>query len=280
MPETSGRVVLVTGTSSGIGLATAVAFAAAGDTVVATMRDLGRAGALRQAVEAAQVDVELHQLDVTDDASVDGCLEALDHRFGRLDVVVNNAGVGSSGTLEEISLDDLRQSIETNLLGVARVTKAVLPAMRAAGAGRIIAVSSIAGAFGQPFNDAYCAAKCATEGLYEALHPVIARFGVHLSLVEAGPVANEFRERSSGVGADRHEGVYAELWKAFSAVADAGYVGAQTNEEVAAVIVAVAAAEAPVLRYQTSEAVTKLVGRKLADLTGERVTSMTARWLG
>jgi NAD(P)-dependent dehydrogenase (short-subunit alcohol dehydrogenase family) len=276
---TTSRVVLITGCSSGIGLATAVAFARQGDIVVATLRDRGRAGALREAAEASGVELDECELDVTDDRSVSDGVEGVIRRHGRLDVVVNNAGVGVSGTLEELSMDDLRISIETNYLGVARVTKAALPLMRAARGGRIIAVSSIAGAFGQPFNDAYCASKFALEGLYESLRPAVAPFGIHISLVEPGPVIGEFRERSAGVDGRSATGPYAAQWRPFLAMVDGGYADAQTPEQVADIIVDVAASQQPHLRYQTSPLVERMVGLKVADMTGDRVTRATARWL-
>jgi NAD(P)-dependent dehydrogenase (short-subunit alcohol dehydrogenase family) len=276
---TTSRVVLITGCSSGIGLATAVAFAQQGDIVVATLRDRARAGALRSAAASAAVELDESELDVADDRSVSDGVEGVIRRHGRLDVVVNNAGVGVSGTLEELSMDDLRTSIETNYLGVARVTKAALPLMRAAGGGRIIAVSSIAGAFGQPFNDAYCASKFAVEGLYESLHPAVAPFGIHLSLVEPGPVTGEFREHSAGVDGRTATGPYAAQWGRFLATADGGYADAQTPEEVAGIIVDVAGSELPHLRYQTSPLVERLVGLKVADMRGDRVTRATSRWL-
>src|SRR5437016_1247978 len=123
--ETPSRVVLVTGASSGIGLATSIAFAKAGETVVASLRDPSRSDALLAAARAADVGVEVEQLDVTDDESVSGCLGRVRGRYGRLDVLVNNAGVGVAGTLEEITIDDLRQSMEVNFFGAARMTRAV-----------------------------------------------------------------------------------------------------------------------------------------------------------
>jgi NAD(P)-dependent dehydrogenase (short-subunit alcohol dehydrogenase family) len=273
------RVVLVTGSSSGIGLATAIAFATTGDTVVASVREPGRAGALLEAAGARDLEVDVVQLDVTDDESVARCLADVARRHGRLDVLVNNAGTGFAGTLEELSLDDVRASMEVNFFGVVRLTKAVLPRMRVQGGGRIIAMSSIAGAFGQPFNDAYCAAKFAVEGLYESLQPVMATFGVYLSVVQPGPVAGEFWERSRGVAAGPPSGPYAELWERFLGVADAGRERPQPIEAIARLIVAIASAEHPKVRYQTSSAIEALVGVKLSDLSGERIAALTGGWL-
>jgi len=272
-------VAVVTGTSTGIGLATATTLASRGYLVVATMRDMERAGSLRTAAEAAGIALDIRTLDVVDDDSVRTCISEVLDRYGRIDLVVNNAGVGCTGTLEELEIDDLHRTLDVNLLGVARVTRAVLPIMRAAGQGHILAVSSIAGVFGQPFNDAYCASKFALEGLYEAVWPVAAAFGVRLSLVEAGPVVGNFVEHSGGLRTRHSDNPFAVLWGRFDAVVEHSYERAQTPEDVAAVIADVAADPEAGLRYQTSRGLERVVGLKMADSTGERVTSLTASWL-
>jgi len=274
------RVTVITGCSSGIGLACAVAFAQAGDQVIATVRDTDRAGPLREALRRANSTAQMATLDVCDDASVSGAVEQIMGEHGRVDVLVNNAGLGLGGTLEQVSIDEMRAVMEVNFFGVARVTKAVLPSMRRAGGGRVIAISSIAGAFGQPFNDGYCASKFALEGMFESLQPVAAASGVRLSLIEPGPVAGEFRERARGVEGRATVGPYAEQWKAFLSVTDAGYDGAETPADVADLVVRVAGEAEPKLRYQTTESTARLIAYKVADLDGTRVTKMTRRWLG
>jgi NAD(P)-dependent dehydrogenase (short-subunit alcohol dehydrogenase family) len=271
--------VLITGCSSGIGLAAAVEFARRGCDVVATMRDLDRAGPLRAALEAARADADVRVMDVADDASVSAGVAGVAADHGGPDVVVSNAGIGIDGSTEELTVDDFRAAFETNVLGSVRLLHAVLPAWRARGSGRFVAVSSVAGAVGQPFNDAYCASKFALEGLLESLHPVIAPFGIHVSLVEPGPVAGDFAEKY-GPGAGRPaDGPYADAYSRFKAVQSGGYETAQTNQEIAEHLWSVAVAEHPVLRYQTSELVERLVGLKLKDMTGERVTGATAKWV-
>src|ERR1700689_4422599 len=116
------RVVLVTGTSSGIGLATALAFAGAGDTVNATMRDIARSATLDAAAEAGGLKVEVRQLDVSSDESVTEAVAAALAEHGRIDVLVNNAGLGMVATLEELTIDDIRRSLDVNFLGVVRTT--------------------------------------------------------------------------------------------------------------------------------------------------------------
>jgi NAD(P)-dependent dehydrogenase (short-subunit alcohol dehydrogenase family) len=273
------RIVVITGTSSGIGRATAIAFAKKGDVVVATMRDVARAGPLLAAASAEGLELEVLPLDVVDDESVAACIDEVVSHHGRVDVLVNNAGIGFSGTLEELSVEEFGRSLDVNFLGVVRTTKAVLPLMRAAGSGRLIAVSSISGVFGQPFNDAYCAAKFALEGLYEALHPVAATVGVQVSLVEAGPVQGEFRDRSAGVDGRNPSGPYAALWSRFYSITDGSYARAPTADVIAEVLVNVSEEPSPKLRYQTSRFVERLVALKLADLSGERVTALTSSWL-
>ena len=195
-----------------------------------------------------------------------------------MDVLVNNAGVGFVGTLEELKIEDLRQSMEVNFFGVARLTKAVLPSMRARRGGRVIAVTSLGGTLGQPFNDAYCAAKFAVEGLFESLYPVEARFGVYTSIVEPGPVATRFREKSLSSSSSGDPEI-AQLRRRYDATMRGGEDRAQSPEAAAEVIVEVSLEETPLLRYQTSRFTTRLAGFKLSDLTGRQVTTFTSGWL-
>ena len=277
-PRTVPRVVVVTGATGGIGLAAAVAFAASGDTVVATHRGSAPPAALAAAVTAAEGRMDALEVDVANEQSCESAIEFVMSRHGHIDVLVNNAGVGYVATLEQLTIDDLRRSMEVNFFGVARLTKAVLPSMRARRSGRVVAVTSLGGTLGQPFNDAYCAAKFAVEGLFESLYPVEARFGVFASIVEPGPVATAFRTNSArpSPGEDPE---LTELLARYDAMMSGGESRAQSPEGAAEVIVAVSREEKPLLRYQTSNFTTKLASLKLSDLTGERVTSFTAGWL-
>ena len=275
------RCVVITGASAGIGLSAARQFAAAGDRVVAGVRHIGRADAVRAAAAEHGVEIDVVEMDVCDDDSVAGAIGEIEGRHGQIDVLVANAGVGSLGTLEELELDDFRAAMEVNFYGVARATKAVLPSMRSRRAGRIIAVTSVGGAMGQPFTDAYCAAKFAVEGLFESLRPVMARFDVHVSIVEPGPVASDFHDKSSTPRRSHcAEGdPYAALRARHACVMAAGAARRQPVEEAARVILDVAAALRPRLRYQTSRFTERLVGFKLADLDGSLVTGFTSSWL-
>jgi NAD(P)-dependent dehydrogenase (short-subunit alcohol dehydrogenase family) len=271
------RVVVITGTSSGIGLATAVAFAEAGDTVVATMRNPARASDLIAAAADAGVDVQVMALDVTSDASVDASIAQVLDEHGRVDVLVNNAGLGMQATLHELSIDDLQRALDVNYLGVARVTKAVLPSMHAAGGGCVIVVTSIAGALGQPFNDAYCASKHAVEGLFESMRPVEAALGVKVCIVEPGPVATPFHDAADQI--DSTDPAIMRLKANYRQMMDGTLDRAQSPDGVAEVIVAVADDPDAPLRHQTSRFTARLLERKLADLSGEQVIAMTSPWI-
>ncbi|MFF3561932.1 SDR family NAD(P)-dependent oxidoreductase [Streptomyces sp. NPDC002574] len=279
---TSRGTVLITGTSTGIGLAAAVAAARDGWTVVATMRDPGRADALREAALKAGVDERVHikRLDVTDALLVAACVEDVVAEFGRLDAVVNNAGAGHVNTIELGTVADVRATMEVNFFGVVEVTKAAMPHLRESG-GRLITVTSVGGVVGQPFNEAYCAAKFAVEGFMESLAPVAASVGVTVSVVEPGAVASEF---VANVGIDipayvAAAGPYADAVKHYLDRTTQAFDAAQGVEDAAAPIVGLLGAEQPPFRVQTSATARAFTGVKLADLDGSAVQSLTRSWV-
>ncbi len=278
-PEASS-VVLITGTSSGIGLQAAIAAAVAGHTVVATMRDLERAGALLEAAAAAGVTLDIRHLDVTQPQSVTDVVAGVVDEHGRLDAVINNAGAGHVGTIERESVDDVRGVMEVNFFGVVMVTQAALPHLRTS-RGRLITVTSVGGVVGQPFNEAYCAAKFAVEGFMESLAPVAAGAGVSVTVVEPAAVASAF---ISNVGLDQVETiaadeVYGAALRAYLERASASFSSAQPADEAGRVIAALLDGDAPAFRLQTSDAARQFVGVKLADLDGSVVQRMTGSWL-
>lgn len=173
------QVVLVTGASSGIGRATAEILQARGHRVVGTSRR-GNPG---------EAPWNWTLLDVTDDASVAACVAGVLASEGRIDAVVNNAGLVMSGAVEDTSIAEARRSLETNLLGAMRLANAVLPGMRARGSGTIVNMGSLAGRVGMPFQGIYSASKFALEGLTEALAQEVAGFGITVALVAPGDTA-------------------------------------------------------------------------------------------
>ena len=182
-------IALVTGTSSGIGLATAVTLARGGHTVIATMRNLESAGELQKIVAAEKLPVSLAVLDVDDDASVESGLGKVLAEHGRLDVLVNNAGIGGGGSVEESSTARFREVMETNFFGALRCIKAVVPGMRERRHGCIVNVTSISGRLALAPAAAYCASKFALEALSECLAQEMKAFNVRVAIIEPGVIA-------------------------------------------------------------------------------------------
>lgn len=201
MAGSGKRVSVVTGSSSGIGLAASLALARAGHAVHATMRDTSRGGRLGDAASAEGLDVRISQMDVDDDASVDAAVRRVVDEAGRIDALVNNAGYGAVGAVEDVPMSEFKAQFETNLFGAVRVIKAAAPAMRRTAAEAeegdgpgptIVNVSSVAGRIGFPATSAYISSKFALEGLSESLAYELAPFGVRVVIVEPGVIKTNF----------------------------------------------------------------------------------------
>jgi NAD(P)-dependent dehydrogenase (short-subunit alcohol dehydrogenase family) len=197
------KVALVTGSSSGIGLLTAVELALNGYRVVATMRNLETRGRLEEAAHKAGVRdrLDLRRLDITEFDSLPGAVDAIVRDHGRVDVLVNNAGFSVAGFAEDMTLDELRHQLETNFFGNVAMTKAVLPVMRAQKSGHIITVTSVAGRLGQPLLSAYCASKYALEGWNESVRIETHSLGIRVVLVEPGSYDTDIWTRNVKVAA-------------------------------------------------------------------------------
>jgi NAD(P)-dependent dehydrogenase (short-subunit alcohol dehydrogenase family) len=268
-------VVLVTGCSSGIGRETALACARAGLTTVGTVRDPGRT--------RGPEGVDVRALDVTDDASVEACVDGVIGTYGRLDVLVNNAGRANTfPTVETTTMARYRADIEVNFLGVVAMTRAALPHLRAS-RGRVVTVGSTRGLIGQPFNEAYSAAKFAVEGFLESLAPVAAAMGVTVVLVSPGPVLGTAFGANSGVTRESllaGAGPYAEvLTRYLDWVARSGHPGAQSAAEVAGVVMRALTEPSPDFRVPTSAWAEQYARIKLTDPSGAAIRAMTAAWL-
>ena len=182
-------VALVTGTSTGIGQATAISLARKGYAVHAAMRNLGAAGPLAKAAAAESLSITPFEMDVDDDRSVERGIAGVLAAEGRIDVLVNNAGVGGGGSVERTPLARFRQIMETNFFGLLRCTQAVIPAMRRQKSGFIANVSSVAGRVAISPQGAYSASKFAVEALSECLAQEMRPFGVRVTLIEPGVIA-------------------------------------------------------------------------------------------
>jgi NAD(P)-dependent dehydrogenase (short-subunit alcohol dehydrogenase family) len=183
-------IAVVTGSSTGIGQASAITLARAGHTVYATMRNPQTGGEeLRLIADKENLPLRLAALDVDSDQSVDTAFRAILKEAGRIDVLVNNAGIGNMGAVEETPIDAFRATMETNFFGALRCTQAVLPGMREQRAGYIINVSSVAGRFAGAPQAPYASSKFALEALSECLAQEMKAFGIHVAIVEPGVIA-------------------------------------------------------------------------------------------
>jgi NAD(P)-dependent dehydrogenase (short-subunit alcohol dehydrogenase family) len=250
------KIVLVTGVSSGIGRETAQLLAERGARVFGTVRDFRRNGDLP--------DVELVHMDVTDEATVRDGVESVLEKTGKIDILINNAGYGLTGALEETSVKEAQQQFDTNFFGVLRVTQAVLPAMRRQRSGRIVNISSALGFLPAPFNGIYGASKYALEGYTETLDHEVRTFGIRAVLVE--PV---FTKTSMGENKKFAQRVIDAYARQKERMEDAIQQRADKFDEphrVAEVIYRAATDDPPRLRYPVGEGVTLTWLRRLVPV--------------
>jgi NAD(P)-dependent dehydrogenase (short-subunit alcohol dehydrogenase family) len=240
------KVWLITGAGRGLGLHIAKAVQAAGHAVVATGRDEAKVAA----AVGRQPNVLAIKLDVTRPEDAQSAVEAAVERFGRIDVLVNNAGNFFAGFFEELSPDQVRDQIEALLFGPMNVTRAVLPVMRKQRSGLLLTISSTAGIAGQMFCTAYAAAKFGIEGWMESLTPEIAPFGIRTMLVEPGFFRTELLTNDSTTYAQPSIGDYAERTKEIVA-AWSSMDGKQTGDpaKLAEALVKLVALEQPRARF-------------------------------
>ena len=253
------KVILITGTSTGLGVATAVQAAQAGHTVYATMRNTQKRGTLDAAAQVAGVSLNVLQLDVQDTGSVNAAVDTVIAEQGHIDVLINNAGMGYVRSLEQAEETDIQKILDINYTGVTRCIKAVMPHMRKARAGHVINISSVGGLVGQPFNEIYCGAKFAVEGLTEAMASYITpAFGIHFTAVEPGGIASEFAntvleqvEQTGGMLEDESLPILQKYIAGSQNRQETGIY--QTADEVAAIVMKVMGSEHPPVRTRTSE---------------------------
>lgn len=250
--HTLEQVALITGSSSGFGMLAAVELAHKGFRVVATMRNLAKAERLEQALAEAGVRADIVQLDVTDQASIDAAMVDVRGRIGEIDVLVNNAGFGLAGFVEDLTLDEIREQFETNFFGLVAVTKAVITSMRERRRGRIINVSSVAGRVANPAFAAYAGSKFAVEGFSESLRHELLPHQVFVSLIEPGVFRTDIFDANRRVAAEAFNEAspnYEDV-KRMEAIVDARVAKSTADpRDVARVIARAATAKHPRLRY-------------------------------
>jgi len=257
------KVVLVTGAGRGMGVDIARATLDAGHRVVATARDSNR---VTQALGSPE-DLLAVSLDITDPASVQAAVDAAVERFGRVDVLVNNAGNFYAGFFEEITPDDFRAQVETNLFGPLSVTRAVLPVMRAQRSGVVVTISSTAGLIGQEFCSAYAASKFALEGFMESLAPEVSPFGIRTVVVEPGffrtdllsPESTSYAESTIEDYSERTKQTV-EAWNAMN--------GRQGGDpaKLATALIGLATSDEPPVRWVAGADAVEAVEQKAEDL--------------
>ena len=186
------RVAIVTGSSSGIGFEISLMLARHGFITYATMRDLQKSSTLRSIADKEKIPLRCVQLDVTNDMSVKQAIETIVNESHNIDVLVNNAGYGLSGALEDLLINEIKLQFDTNFFGLIRATQAVLPIMRNQRSGIIVNISSGLGRFGIATSSAYASSKFAIEGLTESISYELEPFGIRTILVEPGIIKTNF----------------------------------------------------------------------------------------
>lgn len=261
------KVWLITGSSRGLGRALAEAVLAAGDNLVATARNPAQLADLSERYGGQVLTLAL---DVTNEAAAAATVEAAVKRFGRIDVLVNNAGYGNVGSIEDTSLADFRAQIETNLFGTIIMSKAVIALMRGQGAGHIIQFSSVGGRIGPAGRGAYSAAKFGVEGFSEVLAKEVSPFGVKVTVVEPGGFRTDFAGASTVLAEGRAE--YAETVGA-TVRFQREYDGRQPGDpaKAAAVIIHIAGLDEPPFRLLLgSDAVRNVEKADAARIAADR----------
>jgi NAD(P)-dependent dehydrogenase (short-subunit alcohol dehydrogenase family) len=247
------KIAVVTGSSSGIGLATTVELALNGYRVVATMRNMGRSGKLEEAAQKAGVRdrLDLRRVDITEPDSLAEAVNGIVRDRGRIDVLVNNAGFSTGGFAEDMTLAELRHQMETNFFGNVAMTKAVLPTMRKQRSGHIVQISSVGGRASAPLLSSYNASKFALEGWSEALRIEVHSLGIRVVLIEPGDYDTDIWERNLVIGKQALDtsSPNKERSQRFAEFVKSRVPKRRDPREVAELIVGVANDPNPKLRY-------------------------------
>lgn len=188
----SKRTVLVTGCSSGIGLATCHVLSRNNFMTYGTVRNLSKAKKIQDLMNRENLSLKILRLDVNDNQSIKLAIKKILNDIGRIDVLINNAGYGMFGPIEEITTQEIKKQFETNFFGAIRLIKAIVPIMRKQGNGTIVNISSMVGRFAVPLNSAYVSSKFAVEGLSESISFELEEFGIRVIVIEPGVVKSDF----------------------------------------------------------------------------------------
>ena len=243
------KVAVITGTSSGIGFETALALAREGYHTYATMRDVTKSDKIKEIAKKESLKIDVLELDVDNEDSAKTAVRQILDQKQRIDVLVNNAGWGLWGCVEDVSVDEFRAQFETNFFSIIRLIQEVTPTMRKQGSGTIVNVSSVAGRIGFPASPAYISSKFALEGLSESLRLEMAPFGVNVVIIEPGVIKTNFLNPMKMAKRSESDTVYRDITvKVTSGVKMMAEMGTHPKE-VADTIVKAIKNENPLPRY-------------------------------
>ena len=262
----ANKVAIVTGSATGIGYETAVHLAKNGFHTYATMRNLQKANGITEMAKTENLPLSLIQLNVTDDISVTKAIDTVMNESGRIDVLVNNAGYGLVGSVEDMSIQEMKAQYETNIFGVFRVTKAVLPHMRKQHGGSIVNISSIAGRIALPLYSAYVSTKFAVEGLSESMAYELEPFGIKVAIIEPGAIKTNFRREQAAKGSSE-DSPYSSMMQSPSKAIEKILKHRLYPEEVAKTVIQAIENPKPKLRYIVGKDAEELIElrRKTSD---------------
>ena len=244
-----GKIALVTGCSSGIGLETSLALAREGFYTFATMRDLNKNHKIKQSIEKENLPIEIIEMDVDDDQSVNSAVNNILEKKEKIDILVNNAGYGMWGTVEDVSIQEFKEQFETNFFAIIRMIQKIAPVMRKQNNGHIVNVSSVAGRIGFPVSPAYISSKFALEGLRESLRFELMPFGVNVIIIEPGVIKTNFFNSMKMSKNSQKESAYSDITdRVISGVKMMAEMGTHPKE-VADIIIKAIKEEKPLPRY-------------------------------
>jgi len=242
------KIALVTGCSSGIGFETALELSRADYFTYATMRNTSKAGKIQEIAKKENLKLQVMELDVDKEESIKSTIKKIQEQKGRIDVLVNNAGYGLFGCLEDVSMDELKAQFETNFFGVVRLIQEIAPTMRKQGSGIIVNVSSVAGRIGFPGTPAYISSKFALEGLSECMRYELSPFGIKTIIIEPGVIKTNFFSAMK-VSEGKKDSPYKEITeKVMNGVKMMAEMGTPADE-VAKTILKAIQTEEPLPRY-------------------------------
>ena len=243
------KTVLVTGCSSGIGYATCLVFARNNFVTYGSVRDLSKAGRIQEITNKEKLPLKIIRLDVNEDESIRIAIQKIISDSGRIDILINNAGYGMFGPIEEISIKEIKEQFETNFFGTIRLIKAIVPIMRKQRNGTIVNISSMVGRFGVPLNAAYVSSKFALEGLSESISFELDEFGIKVILVEPGVIQTDFFQNLKIKGNDTKSPYYKLMDKRIAFLKEAMKNSVSSSDQVANTILHAVNSRDPDMRY-------------------------------